>query len=771
MAGRQDVFQRAMNQGHSAAWDQMWDQAAGFYRQALDEFPDHPQALTNLGLALIELQDYDAALHCYERAAKIMSADPLPLEKIAQLYERMGNLDRASLASLRAADLYMKNREAGKAIENWQRVIRLNPENLQAHSRLAVIYERMNEKQQSVKEYLSVASVLQSAGDLDRALRSVKQALTLAPQDEEALQALAMLRDFKSLPRPERPRGATAPLRMAQVRQLRTPQDLTPADAQIHPVDAACQAALTVMAGMLFESPDEDVQVKRQGLQAIVVGAGLAHKSADRARIVLHLSQVVDLQTRAELSQAAEELQRALDAGLEHPAVDFDLGYLYMQSGRVETALRLLQRAVKHEDFALAARLLLGELLRKRGQLKEATVHYLEALRLADAQMVAPEVSIELRQLYDPLIETLQQRDFKTLDSLCDNIQTMLMQADWRQRLAQARSQIIDRGYGVVRPVVEILTEAQSNQLIDTMAKIQHYREQGYIRSAMDEAFYALEIAPAYLPLHRLIGQLLIDQGNIPAAVTKLQAVAKSYTTRGESQQAIALYRSMVDLSPTDFHIRSRLIEQLTAAGQTENAVHEHMRLAEVYYRQADFRTARKIYTDALRATQQTNIDRNIRVKILHSMADIDLQSLDWRQALRVFEQIRILQPEDEKARLRLVELNLRLNQEKQALVELDQYLSYLNGVNQQETALKFLENLASENPKRVPIRRRLADLYRHLGKKKDALAELDAIGELLMSAGDRAGAIQIIESLLALEPANKNDYLLLLQQIRSGSK
>ena len=88
------IFQQAMNQGHSAAWDQLWDRAAGFYRQALDEFPDNPQALTSLGLALIELQEYDEALRCYQKAAKGLPDDPLPLEKIAQLCERMGNLER-----------------------------------------------------------------------------------------------------------------------------------------------------------------------------------------------------------------------------------------------------------------------------------------------------------------------------------------------------------------------------------------------------------------------------------------------------------------------------------------------------------------------------------------------------------------------------------------------------------------------------------------------------------------------------------------------------
>ena len=43
MPGREDIFQKAMNDGHSAAWDQEWDKAVAAYRQALQEFPDHPK--------------------------------------------------------------------------------------------------------------------------------------------------------------------------------------------------------------------------------------------------------------------------------------------------------------------------------------------------------------------------------------------------------------------------------------------------------------------------------------------------------------------------------------------------------------------------------------------------------------------------------------------------------------------------------------------------------------------------------------------------------
>ena len=105
MAGNTQVFQDAIDQGHSAAWDQHWDLAVTFYRQALDEFPDHPQALVSLGLALFELGSDEQALKCYLKAARLTPEDPMPVEKISQLYERLGNMDRATQAALHSAEL------------------------------------------------------------------------------------------------------------------------------------------------------------------------------------------------------------------------------------------------------------------------------------------------------------------------------------------------------------------------------------------------------------------------------------------------------------------------------------------------------------------------------------------------------------------------------------------------------------------------------------------------------------------------------------------
>lgn len=772
MTGRQIVFQQAMNQGHSAAWDQQWEKAAGFYRNALEEIPDQPQALTSLGLALIELHDYEAALRCYFKAAKAAPDDPIPLEKIAQLYERLGNLDHASKSALRAAELYLKRRDVEKAIESWERVTRLTPENLLAHMRLAAVFERLKEARKAVEQYLAAASILQDSGAVDKAIQAVNQAIKVSPNHPEAIQAMKLLRDFQPLPKPARPKGGTAPLRMSQVRQLSSPAELSTEVTQ-EPITQATRKALTVLAGMLFDVVDEDQpkDTGRRGLQAIVGGSGGSGHPVDRTRMMLHLSQVVDLQAQGNYVRAAEELQRAMEVGLDHVAANFNLGYLYARSGRVENAIHHLQPAIKNPDFSLAAHLLLGELMRGKNKLKDATLEYLQALKLADMQVVPPGQANDLRQLYEPVLEAYRQMEEHSFDThIIDNIHNLLERPDWREQLRRAREQMQDRNIkGPPRPLAEILTEARSSQVIDAMANISYIASRGDLRAAMEEAFYAVEYAPTYLPLHTMMAEMLIKKGDNGGAVAKLGVIARLYTLRGESQQSIDLYRKMIELSPGELSIRAQLIDNLIAAGKIEAAVNEYIHLAEVYYSLADLTMARKTYTEALRAAQQAGAERSLRVRILHCMADIDLQSMNWRQAIRVYEQIRTLQPDDEPARARLINLSYRLGQEQQALGELDNFLTYLSSNGREARAVAFLNALIEDDDRRVPIRRRLADLYRHLGQIDQAVNQLDEIGELLLEAGDRVGAQQAIEAILSLNPPNMENYRQLAEEIRSG--
>ena len=759
-----------MNEGHSAAWDQEWDKAVNSYRKALQEFPDHPKALNSLGLALYQLSQFEEALQIYMHVAHLSPTDPVPAEKVAQLSERLGDLKTAVDYAMRAAELYLTQRDVDKALENWVHVTTLNSEHPGAHSRLALVHEKLGHKQQAVTEYLAIASIFQRGGNAERTQGMVDKALLLIPASLEAQQAQTLLKTGQLLPKPVRGKGGTGPIRMAQIKQLREPKQ---AASGLDPIAEARQKALSQLAEILFEYSDENpASQERRGLAAIMKGTTgqLSMQNAEQAKVVLYLGQAIDALTRNQDAQAAEELDRALEAGFSHPSLYFLLGLLRSKGDRLESAQRHLQHAVKHNDYNLATRLLQGQILARKGQLRDASLEYLEALRLADSMIVPADQADEVRQLYEPLLEAQQgQADDEASQRLCDNVSGFLMRPDWRDQLHKAREQMPKQDIGIL-PLAEVLLQAQSSQVLDSMNRIHQLARMGTLRAAMDEAFEAVHHAPTYLPLHTLIGDLLIQEGRPQEAMVKFGVVAQAYSVRGEVGQATKLLRRVIQLAPMDLSARTRLIDQLVARGLVDEAINEYLELADIYYRLAELDMARKTYTTALRVVQQSNADRSWNVHILQRMADIDMQRLNWKQALRVFEQIRTLRPDDDGARRNLVELNLRMRQEPQALAELESYITYLESVRQNAKIITFLEELLKEHSDQIVLQRALAEQLHRQGRTEEAISKLDLLGETLLTSGNKKEAGDVIRQILLMNPRNLEDYRRLLSQIQPGT-
>src|SRR5512133_3603458 len=353
----------------------------------------------------------------------------------------------------------------------------------------------------------------------------------------------------------------------------------------------------------------------------------------------------------------------------------------------------------------------MGQLNQKLGRLGPASLDYLEALKLADAMIVPAEQSDEIRQMYEPLIEAqANENDEATLKRLCDNINEMLMRKNWRDDLYRAREQMPKSQDGdMPMPLAEVILQAQSSQVLESINHVHQLARAGQLRSAMEEAFYALTFAPTYLPLHTLMGDLLVRENHTEEAIAKFNTIAEAYSVRGEAVQAAKLLRRVLQLAPMDMSARQKLIDQLVSRGQMDDAIREYLELADMYYRLAELDMARKTYTTALRVVQQTNADRTWNVHILQRMADIDMQRLDWKQALRVCEQIRTLRPDDQGARRQLLELYMRMGQEQQAIAELDGFLTYLDTAHHLEQAVPFLEELAKEHADQLLYQRALA--------------------------------------------------------------
>lgn len=770
MSATEKNYKQAMDKGHSAAWEQNWERAASFYRHALDEKEDDPKALTSLALALFNLREYQQSLHYYLRASEVDFHNPVPLERAAILFSGLDRSEKASKFAVEAAERYLKEKNVEKAIENWSRAVAANPENLRAHSRLAVVYQRLGRDAQAIREYLHVASLLQSLGKQEQAFEAVNQALKIDPNAKGARQTLTMLRAGKPLPKPARPQGGTGPLMEKEKEstpQLEAPKE--PIDSELDPIEETNREALARLANLIFEqTADEDEeQSSHTDLQAIMDGSGAAFsKSADKTKIMLHLGEAVDLQSRGMFEEAAEALKGAMSSGLDTPAAVYTLGMLRARTERLGSARRSLQEVISHPKYALGALLLLGDLWYQKEKFTKASKRYLEALAIADSQVVSHDRADELRELYGPLTESLsRQSDEIDHKKLSENIEKLLVRSNWRQYLRDARQQLGQQEMGAT-PVAELLMGASSNEIIMAMSNVRRLAREGRMDAALEEIFFALKSAPTYLPLHVVLGDLLISRGNLDEATEKFSVVARAYSVRGEHHRAVAVLRRVVNLNPMDLEARQRLIEHLIAHEKIDEAMDEYIALAETYYSLAELEKAQEVYSRALQQAKKSENYQTWQLRMMHRIADIDMQSLNWREAVDIFERICSIKPGDQEASRNLVSLYFNLKEPEKAIEVIDRFTAQASKLGRSDDVIGFLEDVLSEHADQAIIHHRLAVQYRQTNRTEEAIQHYDRAGDLLLDAGDKAGARQMIEEIVKLNPPNRQQYESLLNSL-----
>ena len=167
-----------------------------------------------------------------------------------------------------------------------------------------------------------------------------------------------------------------------------------------------------------------------------------------------------------------------------------------------------------------------------------------------------------------------------------------------------------------------------------------------------------------------------------------------------------------------------------------------------------------------MRLAQRINAEPKKRAEIMHRMADIDMSRLDLPSALRTYEQIKGIEPNDERARRSLIDLHYRRNNPGEAVKELDGLLRIFAQNRRGDLIVGTLEELVTRMPNDMALRSRLAAVYRQIKRIPDAVAQLDALGELQLEAGMIPDACATIKQIVQLQPNDSTQYRDLLLQL-----
>jgi tetratricopeptide (TPR) repeat protein len=659
---------------------------------------------------------------------------------MAKIYAGLGRPTEAAAKYLEAAEIFAKRKDLRGALPNWEKAVRQDQDLLQAHMRLAVAYERDRSMvPRTVQAYLSIARLLQSRGQRDRAEQALQRALSLDPINSEVRHALDDLRQGMPIPQVILPTYADA--EWDAQRQVSEPVEEQP-EYKYPPTEEASRHAMGLLADLIFQ---DDIP----------------------AKAINPIAQAIDAQQIEAVDDAIEGYETAWQAGFDHPAVLYNLGMLYQQVGELDKAVELMSRIIDMPEYGIAANMALGVAYYSQAQLLEATKHLVEALRQADYQFNnQPDEGG-----YDRLLASLSEQPDDHLSELCGALTIYLDDLNWRAKLQDTLSGYIAQDKSsYVSDLVELIIEGGRPEIAEVMQSIDVFLTRGMLRMAMEEVHYAIQKSPDYLPAHRRMADVMIEEGRTQEAAHKLDLIADTYLIRGNDEKAADLYAEVIELWPADIGPREIVLEMLKEQGRHAEALNRYADMAEVYYSMlADPERAIVVYNEGLEYAQINAAEPALTLRLLKGLADIESQRVNYHKALTHYRRAKETAPDDEEVSLAIVNLNFRLGETGQAVAALDEYMRFCITHDRSDRIVPILEEQTNLHPKMIALHQRLAEVYRQQGLIPEAIKQLDSLGELQLEAGRNREAMETIKKIISLNPPNAEGYHSLLEQLSTS--
>ncbi len=454
------------------------------------------------------------------------------------------------------------------------------------------------------------------------------------------------------------------------------------------------------------------------------------------------------------------------ESRLKHPALKMNLGGLLVQNDRADEALKHLGEASASPELMAGAFHAIGVANYKLGRQKQASRFLIQALQAVDEEL---DLDLDPMQapIYDEVNNALHGVNDEALTVINNRFVDLLQGKDWKQRVVDTRRQLEEtlREQGP-KGLVDILTAARGDKLSEAVSLIDRYVRRGLFTLAMDEAHRAVEFSPNYLPIHIRMAEIMVKEGRVRNAITKYNTVARAYMARGENERSAQILTSVLEMAPLDVSVRESLIDLLESEERWPEVLDQYIDLADTHHQLGNFDLSRETYVLAERVAARTEAPAEKLVRIKHRIADIDQMRLDFRKAQKAFEEIIQLMPDDERAHRQLMELNYRQGNMVEATRRLDKLLSIYAKNKQVNRITQVLEDLVGQYKNDTALRSRLAAIYKQLGRKKEAIEQLDALGELQLEAGLHNEAARTIRDIIDLKPDHVEDYRRLLAQL-----
>ena len=195
--------------------------AETLYKDILDEFPEHPDALHYSGMARHQKGDSDAGVAKIVRSLELAPENPSAWNNLGNIYREIGNLEDAELAYAKVLEVSPDHadtlvnlatilrglKQPEDALVQVTKALKIDPKHVQAHHNLGNIYCDLGKFEEAISAYhksaefspegendlprVAVARVLRLGGRVEEAIEVLELQLKEKPDDAKAQHMLA----------------------------------------------------------------------------------------------------------------------------------------------------------------------------------------------------------------------------------------------------------------------------------------------------------------------------------------------------------------------------------------------------------------------------------------------------------------------------------------------------------------------------------------------------------------------------------------------------
>ncbi len=200
----------------------------------------------------------------------------------------------------------------------------------------------------------------------------------------------------------------------------------------------------------------------------------------------------------------------------------------------------------------------------------------------------------------------------------------------------------------------------------------------------------------------------------------KVLSAAEKYVQQGKIQNAIAEYEKVTKADPKDLTVTNTIGDLYSRLGEADKA------------------------TECFKTVGDAYAAQGFTVK-----------------AIAMYKKISKLKPSLESV-LKLAELYTQQGLFNDARAQYLQVAEEFLKSNELDNAVRIFQKILEMDPENTTMRVRLAEVYIRLGKKNDAWQIFSAAAETLRAKGSLSGAEEVLQRMLTLDPGN--GYALLMQ-------